>query len=245
MLVSPGLSGQRTHRGVLTTGVWAPILSIEEMERLRAILLDPHRNTRGGAPRRYLLVGLAECGLCGAKLISRPSSKGRRRYVCAREEGRPGCGKIARQAEAVETLIRDMLIEATRGVDVSAFIVVENDEATDTLAAELRADREALEQLGRDYYVERLINRSEFFANRATLTNRIESATVALSRSARTHPLRGMVDVGREIAARWEAEPVEWRRAVVDALVDRVVISPAPRGSTTFDASAIVVAWKF
>jgi hypothetical protein len=53
-------------------------------------------------------------------------------------------------------------------------------------AARLAADQAALEELSRDYYVDRRISRDEFLAARASLEARIHNAIASLERQTRS-----------------------------------------------------------
>jgi hypothetical protein len=78
ILRSGRISGQRDHHGELVADAeWPAIISPAQTARIRALLDDPDRRTNRSA-RRYLLVRLLRCGLCGATLVSRPRSGGRR-----------------------------------------------------------------------------------------------------------------------------------------------------------------------
>jgi len=99
LLLNPAYAGLRTYQrdqhdtlqqaildGVKTS--WPPLISEELFWRVYNLLTDPARTTNpGGRPRHsvYLLSGLGTCGVCGGKLVRRPSKSktGRRaQYVC-------------------------------------------------------------------------------------------------------------------------------------------------------------------
>jgi DNA invertase Pin-like site-specific DNA recombinase len=89
MITSHRLAGKRVHRGngdeIVTDADWDAILTMDEHERLRALLIDS-RSTGRGRPTRSLLSGLATCAKCGARLnqgrtCSRRGS--RRVYRCS------------------------------------------------------------------------------------------------------------------------------------------------------------------
>jgi DNA invertase Pin-like site-specific DNA recombinase len=101
MLLNPRLNGKRVHRpgdnwgraprtadGAVSDGLWDAILDDGTFAALQVVLTDPSRRTYdGNNARKYLLVGLAYCGRCGARM---KTQKGRlmtdgtvaRRYVC-------------------------------------------------------------------------------------------------------------------------------------------------------------------
>lgn len=105
LLVNPRLSGWVTHKGELVArSTWPTILDEETQSALTAIL---SARKRGYAPRLSSLVGLAECGECGAKLVtSRRTSRATqpRIYICPpRRAGGNGCVSVI--AEPVEKIV--------------------------------------------------------------------------------------------------------------------------------------------
>ncbi|MCC6236083.1 MAG: recombinase family protein [Dehalococcoidia bacterium] len=242
LLCSWHIAGQREVEGRTVEASWPPIVQIAAVERLRAILQDPSRRNAGvGAPRKYLLSGLATCGRCGTPLVSKVTAASRARYVCPPGVG---CGGIARQGMALDAFVRDAILAVLDGVDVSRFESNQGEDHSGELVQQIRDDEHALEDLASDYYVRREITRAMFYATRDTLQARIEANRALLARASRS-PLAGMVDVGREVGARWERETVEWRRAVVTTVIDRIAVLPAKSGTATFDPSSVAITWKF
>ena len=83
LLMSGRISGQREHRGeIVAEAEWPAIIAPQQTAQLRRMLSDPSRRTNQ-AVRRYLLVRLLRCGLCGATLVSRPRQAARG-ATCAR-----------------------------------------------------------------------------------------------------------------------------------------------------------------
>src|SRR5688500_9975635 len=93
--------------------------------------------------RSYLLTGFVHCGKCGEPMVGQSNGRSRR-YVCQPKINTPRCGRTVRQAQPVEDLVTAMLLEALRGVDVSAYVAEE--QPTDDLSAvatEVRSDETA------------------------------------------------------------------------------------------------------
>jgi site-specific DNA recombinase len=82
------------HRGKVLPDVeptWESILTLDQVERLRAILNDPRRENAAGYAPVHLMSGIARCGKCGHVLKSgavRSRGKTYRMYRCSG----PGCG---------------------------------------------------------------------------------------------------------------------------------------------------------
>ena len=93
VLKSPVIVGIREHHGVRTQGTWEPIISVEDQEMMiRVLASNRPQNLGWSAPGRraiYLLSGLAECGVCGARLY-----RDRASYKCKTSGGGRGCVSI-------------------------------------------------------------------------------------------------------------------------------------------------------
>lgn len=133
----------------------------ERVRRKHMELAERGIPTKGG----HRPFGLLTCGKCGKPLRGRPRNDGTRRYGCMTGPMFGGCGKIIILAEPLEDLVSEMALEA---IDSPALAqaMTRQAEATDTrdVLADLRADEDALQQLARDHYVDRIIGRGEYLA---------------------------------------------------------------------------------
>lgn len=95
-VIAPRVAGLRTHRGELHPAAWEPILD----RRTWSALADDAAGRRvGPMPKgRYLLTGLARCGLCGSQLAGHPQTVPT--YACIKAKG--GCGKVRVTAARLE-----------------------------------------------------------------------------------------------------------------------------------------------
>lgn len=239
LLASAALSGQREHRGVLSPGIWPAIITPDETRRLRA-LLNQH-GAQGVRARKYLLAGFMYCGICGNRLntLSKPG-----RYACVRRPGRTSCGKIARLASRVDGFVTGAISIALDGVDLAEHIQRPSDGMGETVGA-VADDERALEQLSRDYYVDHLIERAEFFSAREALQPRIETNKRKLAQANGHEMLGGFIGAGEEVSKQWDKKDLHWRRSIVGALIERIDVMPAVKGRTTFDPTLIDIRWKF
>jgi site-specific DNA recombinase len=236
LLTSPALAGVREHHGQRHQGVWPAIISLDEQRRLAALL--DNRQTTNVTARRHLLTGIATCGICEHSLVARPWKR-KARYLCARRPGTEHCGKIARQAAPVDEMVVEGILirleHATFPTDVP----------DDTPILKLiEEDEVGLLELSRDYYQEKVISRAEYFANRDALRARIAGHRAQLTQG------RGMVEqfIGApdELRRAWASRGLEWRRSLVMACIDRVVILPDGKGGRKpFRPELVKIEWKF
>ncbi len=246
MLVSARISGQREYLGeIVAPGVWEAIITPEQTARLRAVL-DERTRTLSRPIRRYLLGGgLLRCGLCDAPLVARPQANGERRYVCAKGLGQSGCGRMAVKAEPVEAFIAEaVLLQLDTPAVAAALAGAQSaDAATAAEHDALRQDREDLDELARDFG-ERRIGRSEWFAARKPIEDRIDAAQRKLSRMSRSAAIDPYVGRSGALRAIFRDLPLDRQRSIVSALLDRAVVRPAVRGRTTFDPDRIEPVWR-
>ena len=244
MLLSPAISAQRALNGVMTPGTWPAIISPADARRLQLTLNDPARIRRVTA-RRYLLAGMLRCGLCDQPLVARPRGDGTRRYVCGRQPGNTNCGKVARLAEKVEEVVRESVFVALDGVDLREYVEQSNGGREDELVDAIRKDEGSLEELSKDYYADKRITRSEFFAARDSLSGRLDEHRRRLARSNGHGLLTGIVGAGEAVRKQWEERGLDWQRAVLNTVIDYIVLDPAVKGRNVFDPSLVRIVWKF
>ena len=246
MLLSPRLSGQRAYQGeIVAQGEWESILTPDDTSQLSAILGDPARLTRRTV-RRYLLSGgLLRCSLCDAVLVARPRGDGSRRYVCAKGPGLPGCGRIAILSEPLETLITEAVLYRLDTPELAAALAgaASKDAEADAAHASVTADRAQLEELAR-LWGERQITFPEFLAARKPIEARIDAGQRRVSRLTQTSAIADYVGDGGALRTSWAELPLTRQRAIVAAVLDRVVIRPAVRGRTRFDPDRVDPVWR-
>lgn len=248
MLISPRIAGMRAHQGVVVAKAeWPAIIKMEQHERLKAILEDPSRRlTKGNSARKYLLTGFIYCSLCEAKLVARPRGDGRRCYVCAQGPGYKGCGKLRQLSDPLEELVAESIFVAMDHRQVDRLVSQQDGGVSKErrLLEEIRVNEARLDELATDYYAEKLLSRSEFIAARSAVESKIEAARQKL---ARIDSGRVFADFPRSeslLRTAWDERGLDWRRAVVDAVLERVILHPAVKGRNFFDPKRVELIFK-
>jgi DNA invertase Pin-like site-specific DNA recombinase len=239
ILTSWRAAGYREHEGErIARGTWPAILDVETVEMLRVRLSDPDRARFRRASAKYLLTGMLTCGKCGRPLFTRPTNDGERRYACTPNP--EGCGGTSMNAEKLEPHIVEMVLTALDSPALADALAYHEDGPSDAVRR-LHDAEAALVELSRDFYADRLITRAEFLSARSVIDSRIERAKgeVALqSDSAAVAPVVGSV---RE---RWPELDLEAQRAIIAAVVEKIMIRPARRGFNRFDPDRVSVSWR-
>jgi site-specific DNA recombinase len=238
MLLSPRIAGFRTHRGeVIGPAVWPAIISVEQHEQLVAVLTDPKRRTSRPGARLYLLTGSTNCGRCGSVMVASPRN-GKRAYVCRSQRRGMGCGGVRIVAEAFENHVAELMLDA---LDSSALTKMRrsagrSDGRVAALTKDLRKDEAALERLTVDHYTEGRLRRSEFLAAHDRLIDRIGQTQRRLADLTAGRTVAALPSAGTELRSQWAIADLEWRRALVEAVVERIEVGPSrARGQTDLD----------
>lgn len=240
ILRNPRITGLRTYKGeVVADGVWEGIVDRDVFEKLQAKI---RRGSRPGRAPKALLTAIARCGRCGAPLwTSGRKGRGRRirRYACVKRPGAPGCGATTIVAEPLDRLITDAVMRrlSTRAI-ARAMRGKPKSHRVDIDLAQLERD---LEGLASDFGSGD-ISRREWLAARKPLEERFAAARRAVDAANGTTALAPLRNT-KDIRATWDNLDVERQRAILDTLVDRITINPAPKPGR-FDADRIDVVWR-
>jgi hypothetical protein len=107
------------------------------------------------------------------------------------------------------------------------------------LHAVIRADEDELDALAADFGAGQ-ISRSEWKSARLPITARLEGARARLAQCTQTTALDSFVGPAQEMARRWELGNLSQRRAVLTAVLDKVVVHPAAvAGRNRFDSDRL------
>ena len=246
ILVSARLSGQRAYHGeIVAQGDWGRILTPADTARLRTILSDPDRLTRRTV-RRYLLSGgLLRCGRCGAVLVARPRADHARRYICAKGPGQPGCGGLAIMAEPVEAFITEAIMLRLDSPMLAATIAgkVRDDATLARVQVQLSEDQDQLNELA-EVYGQRTISLGEYLAARKPIQQRIDTARRQVAKVIQTGALDRYVGSASVLREGWPLLPITRQHAIIAAVLDHAVVSPAVVGRTAFDPARLAPLWR-
>jgi site-specific DNA recombinase len=227
VLVRPRNAGLMVHRGqVVGPAGWPAILDEDTWRGVTAVLSDPGRRTNTGTARRWLLSGLAVCGVCGDPVRSFSASSHRRKtkpvYTCR-------TGKhVIRTAEEVDRFVEAVILERLSRPDARELLVADHPQGDlSGLHLQDAALAERLVELGR-LYGDGVIDAPQLQAATAAIRSQREQITVQLAASSRGSVLAGVVDAP-DPAKVWAGLDLSRRRAIIDVLAV-VTILPARRG---------------
>jgi site-specific DNA recombinase len=217
-------------------------------EAVRLLLDDPARRTTPGPARRWLLSGIARCGICEGPLRGSASSMGPGRgtypaYRCL------GPGKhIVISAITLDEYVSALAVAALSGPDAEPLFTPATVDTTE-LRREAKALRARLDGLADDLSLdERTLSRRS-----SALQKRIDEIQAELAASVSTFELAAFNGVDDAVEV-WLGLDLEQRRGVVRALMD-ITIDRGARGVVArkhrwrddlpaFDPRRVRITWK-
>jgi site-specific DNA recombinase len=252
ILLKAAVAGKQVRAGELVEAPWEPILDQPTWKRLGDHLTDPSRRTNTGRANepRWLLSGFAVCGVCGGRTRVAGGKNRAPAYVGAE------CCHVRRNAKAVDALITDLIIgedpaEVSPGRE-RVLGRLEEDDVKDLLRPEprvhpdgtaLRAERARLRK-GRRSLMETFgLGDADAAATIRKWDKRLAEVEAQLAVSDQPDPLPEF-RTGEPARAVWEGLPMPRRRAIVQVLLDSIVIRRAGRKGSAFDPETIKVRWN-
>ncbi|HEY9524407.1 MAG TPA: recombinase family protein [Thermopolyspora sp.] len=246
--------GKANWPAILDEGVWTAVC---------ATLTDPDRRTSPGPARRWLLSGIAECGVCEAagttnRLIvgSAGRGKGDDRSTVPAYKCRTGMKRkhVTRNAAHLDKFVTMHVIERMGRPDAAVLATGQRDDA----AARARlVEREALrlrEAEAAEMFADGTMTKAQVLRANTKIAKRraeLDEADAAAARITALSPFRD-----GDPQAVWDGLDLDRRRAVIRELM-RVVVLPLlhtgrPKGWTPaygqewgyFDPSRVVVDWQ-
>jgi site-specific DNA recombinase len=248
VLTNARVAALRVHQGkVVGPGKWEPIIEPERWHGLVALLTNPERKNALAFERKYLLSGVALCGVCDKPLYAaHPHGKDRAMlYVC-----RNG-SHVGRKGEDldvhIETIVMAFLMKGGLGVDL-------RNEENNVDLADLRTKRDGLvetkDQLA-TLLRKRILDVAGVEREAKILDAEIEEINRQLSDSVVVHPLVAILaedgedpaDLDAEkLVERWLAASADRRGKAIKALL-RIKVHPTGRGERVFNPSTVEIDW--
>jgi len=234
-------TGLIVHQGqVIGRGNWQPILDEDTHQRLRAVLCDPaRRTTPASSAVKYLLSGLARCGVCGGPmrvLVAGKDGRQQDAYCC--QHGY----HVRRMRPPLDDLVTRIVITRLARPDAAGLFTRPDDDTARQAREQAEATRARLD-LAADSYAAGDIDARQL----ARITTRLRPELDRHEQAARdASSAPDLLDLAApDIAERWEGLPLGRKRAVIDLLLDIQVMPTSSKGGTpTFDPASVRIHWK-
>ena len=234
LAISPTNAGLRSHLGEITgPAKWPALIGEADHRILVAKLTDPARKSWRDGSVKHLLVGIAECGVCGAP-CRRIKNRNTPSYSC----GRNFC--VVRSQVHLDDFVAQVVVARLSRPDVwELFTGIEDTEAAEA-AEQVRILRGRLTAFY-DQAAEGKLTPTGLARIEARLLDQIKAA----ERQARSWDIPTVVTdmAGPDAAMAWEALSTPQRREVVRALLVLRVLRTG-KGTRFFDPDRIEIVWR-
>lgn len=212
------------------------ILDRETWQAVVAKLKDESRTTTTGNTPRWLLSGIAVCGVCGGHRDVHVTGAGKSpSYVCS--------GHLKRKALPVEELVERRIINRLSQPDIADLLRPPARADVDT--TELRAEVKRLQQRKAQLtamFVDTDMDPADIATAMRQVRRRLDAAQSELAASAAPDGLAEFRDPAVDAADVWEGMSLGRRREVLKMLVT-VTLLPAKRSGPKFDAGSVRFDW--
>lgn len=241
--------GKAQNAKVVAVAEWEPIVDVDTINRLRALLLDPDRRTNRVA-RKYLLTGLLKCGRCDQAMFAHPrygrlDAEGNqmREYSCIAAPGRPlRCGRHNVRALELEKLIAETAI--ARFVDMAERGMLEQqaDAVDDGIKAEIETIDAKARKLGADWAASVITDAAYYAASNGLVERRAQlSAKVRRTVSTVSPFLLGLAEHPERLAEMWASPDFTFdqRRAFLRSQIASITVAVNPPRDISVNASRV------
>jgi hypothetical protein len=238
ILRNPRYVGLRTYRHeIVADAEWPSLIDRAKWEKLIAVLNDPARRTTPGPAPKHLLAGFLRCGICGGRVASRTNHR-KQAYGC-RAKGSGGCGGVVINAERLEEQVTEWLFEALDDPRLTDAIAEHETTTNDeSIGSEISTLEQRLDGLA-TAFADGEISRRQLAAGSEKLNAELNRLRRLIT--PRKTPLAA-IEGGKAARSLWEDEGLEFRRELIAAVIDRIVVNPSSnRGSNYHDASRVVI----
>jgi site-specific DNA recombinase len=236
VLTNARYAGKRVHLGeVVANGEWPAIVDDSTWQAVNAALRNPSRLS---APKRgkYLLSGLAVCGVCGAKAHAGGNArKGVPAYRCS-----GSTGHFARRAEPVDSYVQAVMVARLSKADAKTLLTTVKSPNVDAVQLEALGLRERLDTLAIDF-ADGAITSGQLRTATERLRSRLQATEDQLADAGRIDVLGPLINAADANEA-WEALDTSARRSVISILA-KVVLHPVGRGTRNFDPDTVGIEW--
>jgi site-specific DNA recombinase len=234
LLLAARNAGLREYGGKpVGKGTWPAIVSEDVWRMAVGKLSDPARTVGPPRARKYLLSGIARCGLCNSPLGSAISSRGQRQYACR------GCQKIARDGIKLDELITEAVAGRLSRPDAVELLLPDHEVDEEELREQRRALHDRLAQLGAEF-----ASAPPEFTQAALkdIKAKLEAIDAVLTDPGKAEIFDGVIGA-KDVRKAFAGLDLGRQRTIVDALMAPKV-NRVGKGGPVFNPDAIDPGWK-
>ncbi|WP_315071656.1 recombinase family protein [uncultured Microbacterium sp.] len=192
-------------------GAWPAIVTVDEWAEAKTRLEHPERKTSPGPTRKWLLSGIALCGVCKQPVRAGGGERGIHSYRCG------SMAHFMRRGVPLDDFVERLVVARLERPDAVDLLVDRERPDVDALRAERRRLEVSLRELGDDHD-DGLVGRAEYQRRLKRLNARVAELDGKLQAGANVEPLRDLVGASN-VRGAWDALPLGRKRAVLEALL--------------------------
>lgn len=239
-LIGARLAGLREHHGqVVAEATWEAIVSVDDWQRVKAILTDPSRRTNDGITvRKHPWTGFVACGKCHRLMFVGVTNK-KPAFQCRKDKG--GCnGTSVVMQPVVETMLDYAIARLLEAPSVADALSrpVERPSVSDAIA-DLSNLRDKIQRVEDDHYLGEL-PKAAYVRVRNQLQEQVDAITAELAVTQSHGALVGLPLNETAIRHAWETRGLDWQRAFLAFVYERVEILPAPHKGARFSRDRVL-----
>lgn len=221
---------------VVGAGAWPAIVPEETWRAVTATLRDPGRRTTASNQRKYLLSGLALCGVCGRVMTSGGTTSKVRTYRCSSER------HIIRAAQPIDDYVTATVLDHLASPE-AAKMVLPASHAVDVRAvrAEVVVKRTRLAQLA-ELVGDGTLTPDQVRNTKRRLTSEIAQLEAQLADAGRGNATAALL-AADDIVAAWRALDVDQQRTFIGSVVESITLHPVGQGAKRFRPDTIQIRW--
>ncbi|MEV7684527.1 recombinase family protein [Streptomyces bungoensis] len=254
LLQNERYAGLREYNGTTYAGKWPAIITEDQWRQAVSLLQDPARRTSPGPARKWLLSGIARCGVCGNGTTvtsgQSVSSAGGKAYTPYRTYKCRGPVKhLSRKADPIDKLIAGtepgeplgLVPQLLAREDAGNLLLDDERPDVEELTAKAAALRARLQVMTDAFAEDDEADVLEFRRAVRRVKERLGEIEQQMTSPARAAALGDVVSSDDPVAA-WAALPLDRKRAIIDMLMTITIHKDKPgRG---FDPETIKIVPK-
>jgi DNA invertase Pin-like site-specific DNA recombinase len=236
VLINPRYMGKRAHLGeIVADAQWPALVEESTWLSVNAVLTDPTRRT-GPTRGRYLLSGLAVCGICRSHVHAGGNGRaGKPGYRCS-----GSAGHFARMSAPVDSFVQAVIVARLSRADARELMVAKPTTNSRDLALEAVGLRARLDALAVEF-ADGVLTASQLRIATDRMRSRLGMVEAEMADAGRLDVLGDLVGA-LDVQGAWDALTVEKKRAVI-AVLATIVIYPPGRGVRKFDPDTVGIEW--
>jgi DNA invertase Pin-like site-specific DNA recombinase len=242
LLLRPRNYGASVLRGeVVKTDAWPALVPEATWRAARSVLTDSSRRTSGSTVGRWLLSGIALCGVCNDGTPVKSATSRSRGHSATIYKCKTG-SHLGRRASYVDEYVTAVVLERLGRDDARDLLRADDTPDTEALTIEADSIRRQLDDSA-TLYAEGVLTAAQLRSATTRQRERLAEVEEQMTDGARSAVLADLLN-GDDPDPVWQGLSWAQRRAVIDVLFT-VTILPAGRGTArVFNPETIRIDWR-